>query len=877
MFAAMPKSQATDSDLLLNPDSEHAFELRGARRLVHPGSHDRPMRDLSELVRAAEVADPVLESGEGFGISDLLEVQLAHSHEVLRTVLPLADPRLREPTADEIDAYASVPSMSELAKTCARPGPAAKALEWATQTAPIRFATTVFDGNSSPALRVVTPAGTRDLPPPVAFDTGTACGQALLTLAAQIDDTVLRSYQTAVAQETFDILNEVAHVEPVDESRAIVTFDRRRKLDVIVAANLNPRALALDVERIEASRPPRAGAMGLVVVAQPSYSEYVRFGLRHRSLMGIEDLSLICRGGPRSEDLYLFLESTSDGRLGRISSWDVLDQYSVWVDSGELPHFRADMTTYVATGCRIEWDRAAAPASERQHGAFPHRTMRARAEQQIFWKLDGEARRELSGEAAQAFLRDRVVPAAGSVVDGLISRYNREELLYLACSQVDFIEECRHSEPAGWAPTDIEVVGRAARLLLEKVVAADHVGGELPELLDWQELLAAGEAWIEAATFASVVGREMEVVTLDVAEHGQYTVAERSLGLVDLDAYSVARAEAAEEGEGLTIRPMPRLAGDSSIVRHEPDSSQQWDEVVSSYRAHFGTSLEAVVHVLISLGESTFGSASFDDLETTCSEGWAGPATDIAQALRVLTLRSTDLRTEGVLPWRAQERAHRLASQPLPEIDSDTVAIMPAWIRGSTFVLMRYLSEGRLPQPPRVIGGQLERALSAYRNELTVEIEREVSSVLAGLSLPFRANVKSPAALGLPSLSGEIDHVVAVEATKTLWVLEEKDPVESFSVDSVRRSLARFVDSGAYGDKLERKVADVDAGSGAVAQAIGASPSIRWKVRGAFVTRRPVPAGFAGMAFPFATPRSIASLLTDPRSSKSGRTGRGRR
>lgn len=875
LLAALPKSQATDSDLLLNPDLERGFELRGERLLVHPGSHDRPLRDLAELFRAAAVADPVLDSASGFGISDLIELQLRHGDAVLRTVLPLADLKLREPAASEIEAYASVPSMSELTATCARPVAALKALEWATMPAPIRVATMFYDGNSSCALRVVTPTGTRDLPPPVAFDTGTACGQSLLSRAVELEGLALSRYQRAVANEAFAILGQVAKVDRLAVDHALVSFDQRRVLDVVVAANVNARALSRDVERLEASRRPRGSVIGLVVVAQPSYMEYVHFGLQHRSMMGVDDLTLICLGGRRTEDLFLFLESTSNGRLGQIRSWDMLDQYSCWVDAGELPHGRQDLTAYDATGCRIEWDRAAGAVPTLQHRAFPHRSMRARAEQQIFWELEEEqGNRELVGEAAQALLRDKVVPAAGTVVDRLIARYNRDDLLSLACSQVDFIEECRHAESVAWTATDIDVVGRAARILVEKLVAANHTSGDSPELLDWQELLAASECWIEAATLTSIVGRQLEVVNLRMLENGEYRVAERSRGLVDLDAYAVARAESAGEDGGLTIRALPLLDGHSSIVRQEPSASGGWNAVLYGYYEHFGTSLEAIVHVLLRLGESTFGVASVEELQRYCLIAWSGPSSDIAQAVQVLILRATELRSEGVLPWRAQERAHRLASHPLPEVHADTVAVMPAWIRGATFILLRYLSEGRLPHPTRTLGGQLEKALSAYRNELTREIEREVTAVLSAHSLPFLANVKAPQTLGLPALSGEIDHICAVEATRTLWVLEEKDPVENHSVDSIRRSLARFVDPQGYGYKLKQKVASVSADSTAAAEAIGASPLIRWHVRGAFVTRRPIPAGFAGIDFPFATPQTVVMLLTSARHPRSARKGR---
>jgi hypothetical protein len=881
LLALMAPSSASDSDLLLLPHENRGWVLEDQRLLIHPSSHDRPIRDIAELLRVAAVVDDILVPYAGFGISDILELHLRHSDAVLRPLLAIGAEDRREPTAEEIEAYRSVPTLQAIAETCRQPGRAAAALAWATAPPPIFIATTINDGNSSPVIRVETAAGLRDLPPSVAFDTTTASGQELMRIAIAQDDSLLDRYRDAVADEAFTLLSDIAEVDRRSRHHAIVRFDHRRMLDVKVAVNLNARGLLADVRRIESGRRPTSGTLGLIVTALPSYNEYVSFGLSNRQMIGVQDLRFIVEQRQRDEDFYLLLESTSNPRFGKIMSWDKLDQYSVWEVSGELPHGRGDGTMYAPTGCRIEWDRQGEQPPTRQHPTFPHRTMRTRAEQEIFWRLDDGSDREarLKGDNASAFLKTRVVPVAGEFVKGLISKYDRATLLSVACNQVEAIEELRHAEEAGWTSGDVHIISRVARLLLESVLADDHSGGIEPTLLDWQELLAAAEAWADPATLAAVVGRNLQRVEVIVRHNGEYEISVRSRALVDLDAYGLARAEAAVGGTSLGLRPLPWLLGESLVVGHNGVSTPEWHAVLHEFAAHFGTSVEAVLHVLLLLSGTEVGFPSVIDVVDSCTTGWRGARSDIEAAVSHLTLRAADVRSEGVQPWRNQERSHRLASHPLVEMPDDTLGVMPAWIRAAIFIFFLYLSEGRLPRPRKTLSSGLDKALTAYRNILTAGLEHDVIKVLDGHAIPYKASVKKPKVLNMRSLSGELDAICAIVSTRTIWVLEVKDPVEDFSIDALRRSLARFVDSNEYVDKLRRKVADVQRDVKDVAAALGVIDGGKWRVRAAFVTRRPVPAGFCDTDFPFTTPVHLLDVLmrsqAPPASEK--RTRRNRR
>lgn len=861
LYAQMPESEASDGDLILNPNIDKCWEIDGQMLLLHPSSHDRPVRDLRELERAAAIADPVLVSSLGFGISDVLELHIRHSDAVLRLLLPVFDSRRREPSEAEIEAYASSPSLEVLAAACRKPAQAQAALSWATAELPITVATTAFDGNSTPALRVATPVGLRDLPPAVSFDTMTAAGQELLRQAMALDTGVGAAYERAVANEVFVVLEKVADVERLTATRAVIRFDERRLLEVTVAAQLTARELKSAVEAVE-RKPPNKGTIGLFVVSLPTYNEYLSLGLKHRLLIGTDDLHFILDNGPRPEDLYLFLESVSADRFDRTMAFDTLDQFAVWEQAGEMPHGRANFVTYSAHGCAIEWDRLNATIPEKQSRQFPHRTMRSRAQHAIYARLDdGTEGARLSGQDAAEFLKRSVVPAAEAVVEQLMHRYEREDLIRIGCSQVELIEELRNEAPAGWTQTDIDMAGRASRFLLERTMAESYGGGEETTLLDWQELVAAAEALVDAASLAAVVGHDLERVEVTRSAQGEYEVSSRSPGLLDLDAYGVARAEAVDEGTTLQLRGLPWLPGDSELIIHQNSGSAAWRSALQAFETGFGVSLEAVIHVLAVLGQQPFGFATTEEIVARCSDDWTGATKQLRAAVSFLLLRAENLSDEGVQPWRNQERSHRLVSKPLVEVTDAEICVMPTWIRGCLYTLFRYLSEGRLPTPPSAQTAALQAALSAYRNELTAELEKEVTDVLAGVNMPFKANVKKAAALGLAKLSGEIDHVCAVAGTRTIWVLEEKDPVEDFSIDALRRSLARFDDPNAYFDKLAAKVDDVRRDIANVKAALGVSDRARWKVRGAFTCRRPVPAAFAGGKFAFTTPQGLLGLI----------------
>src|SRR4029453_1866307 len=107
----------------------------------------------------------------------------------------------------------------------------------------------------------------------------------------------------------------------------------------------------------------------------------------------------------------------------------------------------------------------------------------------------------------------------------------------------------------------------------------------------------------------------------------------------------------------------------------------------------------------------------------------------------------------------------------------------------------------------------------------------------------------------VPSLSTEIDAVAGRPGLRTLWLLEVKDPVDTYVVPEIRRHLDHFfvgLKKPAYATQLRRKAEDLAPHADAVAQVLGLpprTPGAPFVVKPLFVTRKPVPAAFVTSDF----------------------------
>jgi len=241
-------------------------------------------------------------------------------------------------------------------------------------------------------------------------------------------------------------------------------------------------------------------------------------------------------------------------------------------------------------------------------------------------------------------------------------------------------------------------------------------------------------------------------------------------------------------------------------------------------------------------------------------------------ALDLLTSRSVALQAAEWKPWHARSRKRRLLVQPLPQLSDARLILAPHWCLASLAVYRNYLSQGQLPwsQPPapRVV----EDALARLRTQRNKSLEGAVAAGLRSFGWTAIENVKEtkPERLGVPALAGEIDCVAGHPASRTIWLLEVKDPVDTYATPDIRRSLdAFFKDTStkrSYATQLQRKYEDLIPYAEQVAGALGlpkrpdADPYV---VHPMFVTRWPTAAAFVTSPFPFVALPQLRELLRE--------------
>lgn len=241
----------------------------------------------------------------------------------------------------------------------------------------------------------------------------------------------------------------------------------------------------------------------------------------------------------------------------------------------------------------------------------------------------------------------------------------------------------------------------------------------------------------------------------------------------------------------------------------------------------------------------------------------------IRSAVGLLTSRPDELKSADWRPWHARSRQRRLLIQPIAALRDDFAVIALHFCLTSASVYLNYLTQGLLPWSSPSPPWALDRALANLRDARNRQLEDEVVDALlaAGYTCEVRIRERNAQRLGVPALSGEIDAVAGRPGSRTIWLLEVKDPADAYVVPEIRRHLDRFyVTRGkekAYADLLSAKNKDLAPHASAVATALRlpVTDDLAYEIRPIFVTRRPVPAAFVGGPFPFATLQELTERL----------------
>lgn len=498
-------------------------------------------------------------------------------------------------------------------------------------------------------------------------------------------------------------------------------------------------------------------------------------------------------------------------------------------------------------------------------------------------KTQGVNPGRLLGKAAVAFENEHVYPVLKQLLQDAWSPFTPEALMDVAMQELERASAKREHDrqqlyfnvtrmPVVFDPVtrsmklqeEASRLTRAITTILELVLREPPAGQGAPDDIDWRTLITISDLMLESALRSEASHYGVTAVETEVSDLFEIKsrVNSRDSGF---DAEEMQRGISEHQlAQSQADRPEPPVRPGQGLLAVLPELTG----IDAAFKLDFGFGLEVFLRVFTTLAgievtpQTLVTKGSPDDLAEWCSSVSGDQVVEIKAALNLLTLTSEDLRASEFEPWAFRERDVRLATRPIPhDLSSPLVYIMPWLIKQSFDVYERYLRGGRIPW--KDIGtGELKKALEQYRSDRNRELEDDVAALVSDEGLPYKVRVKKASVLGLSSLYGEIDVIVADETRRILWVLEVKDLAESFSVAEISRAIRAFFDPDAFLSKLDRKVEDVRRDIDAAVTKMLGHPENDWKVRGAVVTRRPVPAAFVQPSpYTFVTTRDLTKLI----------------
>lgn len=244
----------------------------------------------------------------------------------------------------------------------------------------------------------------------------------------------------------------------------------------------------------------------------------------------------------------------------------------------------------------------------------------------------------------------------------------------------------------------------------------------------------------------------------------------------------------------------------------------------------------------------------------------------VLEACRDLIWTQAQLQVSPMQMLRFRESDGRLYSRPILEL-ADSSLFVPRNVPGlARIVLLQRVLEGTWPERLTARDAALSRALEQRRGQVRpiAGFEADLQATLAATGLPFTANIlqslaHKPSDVVGVSIHAEIDAVVVVVESLTIWVLEAKDLAVPFAARRTRGELDKYHRPGGHVDKLSAKVRDIAANPVEVAARLGVvDEGLTFAVRGLFVTREPTPAAFTDEpAHSFVTLDRLPGLLRD--------------
>lgn len=433
----------------------------------------------------------------------------------------------------------------------------------------------------------------------------------------------------------------------------------------------------------------------------------------------------------------------------------------------------------------------------------------------------------------------------------------------------------------------------AAELLLENALRRPSTNdGPMPDRPAWRLASAAAARARVLATLATADYRRLSTTSVCVGEDLTVTVTD-AVGPTDLRLYTALRALTSIT-DMVGERPSEPLDGGSFPVDREFQRLTDIPEAESlrpiddALRHAVGAGLDAIVGTLVTAADHlpTTGLALRSDVLEDAVAYTGLPRDEIDAAIDWLTLRRDHLRAVPFEYWKLEARSVRLAAQPLicPSDDpagAGHLLLVPGRIRLTQLMYLSYLEDGRLPIPRAILRQPHMKALSdelnRHRQRMNKQQEGHAHRLAEQEGLLCRRDLdpRKTAKFGL-TIRGQIDLLVAVPATRRIWVAEVKDPAHAFSLWEMADEIDDFhggaSDTGTHRrqrdevGRLLEKTADIAEQIPATLKVLGlAGPTDGWEARPIMLTRRLTPAAFvADPRVPFALVRQVAEALRSP-------------
>jgi hypothetical protein len=443
-------------------------------------------------------------------------------------------------------------------------------------------------------------------------------------------------------------------------------------------------------------------------------------------------------------------------------------------------------------------------------------------------------------------------------------------------------------------------VRRNAEIVVEAALRTRQLASGRPvDRVAWAEIAAAADAYLSATTRSEHVHHQVRPTALQISSSYEIEItydptpdtAEAPAGagkVYDLDVNAMRRARATlhlgdhagvdpvESAE--TALPLESETQGSPTSMVAPELDMALHDAFGVSGTDLLTTLFALARWPLTEDDDDVVAASVDAvvehvLNFTILGEAADGRTHVENAVTLLSSTSRGLVTAEWKPWHLRSRRRRLLIQPLPTLSDGRVVVAPHFCLASMSAYQSHLSQGQLPwtqpapdEPP--LPAAVTAALATVRDKRNKELERTVAIDLRRQNWRVIENIKKtdPSRLGVSTLSGEIDIVTGSSGRRTLWLLEVKDPADTYVVPEIRRHLDTFFADRekklSYTTRLQQKFDDLAPHVNGVASALGLpTREDGYELVPAFVTRHPVAAEFVTGPFKFASLRELSTLL----------------